>query len=65
MYGLTFGYARSVQWLLAFFSTFAMSALIVQPAKVITIAIIVAWLWKRQVQPSEEIPPDNYVPLGT
>ncbi|XP_053405410.1 polycystic kidney disease protein 1-like 3 isoform X2 [Mercenaria mercenaria] len=50
LYGLKYGYQRSVEWLVSFLTGFSQSALITQPLKVLAVAIIITLIFKRTVE---------------
>nr|XP_022331159.1 polycystic kidney disease protein 1-like 2 isoform X2 [Crassostrea virginica] len=49
LYGLKFGYQKSVDWLVSFFTAFFQSALVTQPLKVIAISLVFTMILKRPV----------------
>ncbi|XP_064609577.1 polycystin family receptor for egg jelly-like [Liolophura sinensis] len=49
LYGLKFGYSRSVQWAVSFFTTFFTSAFITEPFKVVALALLLTLILKKHV----------------
>ena len=49
LYGLKYGYQKSVDWLVSFFTAFFQSALVTQPLKVIAISLVFTMILKRPV----------------
>ncbi|XP_062612733.1 polycystin-1-like protein 2, partial [Saccostrea cucullata] len=50
LYGLKFGYQKSVEWLVSFFTAFFQSAFVTQPLKVIAISLIFTMILKKPVE---------------
>ena len=50
LYGLKYGYNKSVSWLVSFITGFAQSAFIQQPLKVIAVAVIITLIFKKPVE---------------
>ncbi|XP_041369822.1 polycystic kidney disease and receptor for egg jelly-related protein-like [Gigantopelta aegis] len=50
LYGLKYGYNKSLSWLISFFTSFFQSALIIQPLKVFFVAFLVTLLLKQPVE---------------
>ena len=50
LYGLKYGYNRSVSWLVSFLTGFTQSACITQPLKVICIAVIITLIFKKPAE---------------
>ncbi|XP_077985128.1 polycystin-1-like protein 2 [Glandiceps talaboti] len=50
LYSMEWGHEKSVKWLISFFLSFFESLLLVQPAKVILLALFVALIWKKPEQ---------------
>lgn len=49
LYGLKYGYQKSVDWLVSFFTAFFQSAFITQPFKVIAISMVFTMILKKPV----------------
>uniref|UniRef100_A0A8W8HNY2 Polycystic kidney disease protein 1-like 2 n=1 Tax=Magallana gigas TaxID=29159 RepID=A0A8W8HNY2_MAGGI len=49
LYGLKYGYQKSVDWLVSFFTAFFQSAFITQPFKVIAISLVFTMILKKPV----------------
>ncbi|KAK3100011.1 hypothetical protein FSP39_013442, partial [Pinctada imbricata] len=61
LYGLQYGLAKSVDWLISFFTAFFQSAMITQPLKVFIMAMLITVIFKKPVQfqqLQDERPPD-------
>ena len=52
MYGLTYGYARSVAWTVSFISTFFQDTAILEPVKIVTIAVFVTFIVGARARPN-------------
>ncbi|CAG2188171.1 PKD1L2 [Mytilus edulis] len=50
LYGLKYGYQKSVEWLVSFFTAFFQSACFQQPIKVFAIAMILTYIFKKPVE---------------
>ncbi|KAL4227725.1 Polycystic kidney disease protein 1-like [Mactra antiquata] len=50
LYGLKYGYQKSIEWLVSFFTGFSQSALVTQPIKVLGVAIAFSFLFKKAVE---------------
>jgi hypothetical protein len=50
LYGLSYGYARSVDWLVSFLTAFFQSALVQQPIKVVCLAVILTLIFKKPAE---------------
>ncbi|KAK3597481.1 hypothetical protein CHS0354_041902 [Potamilus streckersoni] len=50
LYGLKFGYEKSLNWLVSFFTAFTNSTCVIQPVKVLFIAALLTLILKRTVQ---------------
>ena len=65
LYGLRFGYARSVEWLISFFTTMGQNVIFMEPIRVLVIAAIVALIFNTAVEPlSEGIDIEQNIVLG-
>ncbi|XP_048253676.1 uncharacterized protein LOC124131324 isoform X2 [Haliotis rufescens] len=59
LYGLKYGYQKSVDWLVSFLTAFTQSATVTQPIKVVVLAVLLTQILKRPVNydswtPTEE-----------
>ena len=61
LYGLQYGYRKSVKWFLAFFSSFLLSASVVQPIKVLVITALFTLIFKSPLEIENRV---KDVPLG-
>ena len=50
LYGLKYGYNRSVSWLVSFLTGFTQSAFVTQPLKVIGIAVVITLIFKKPAE---------------
>ncbi|WAQ99880.1 PK1L2-like protein, partial [Mya arenaria] len=50
LYGLKYGYQRSLEWLVSFLTGFTQSAFLTQPLKVFAIAMVLTLLFKKTVE---------------
>ena len=57
LYGLTFGFNKSMAWLTSFVTAATNNAAVFQPLKVVVIVIIVTLLLKKPVGPAADITP--------
>ena len=65
LYGLRYGYAKSVDWVMSFLMTFTQSAGIVQPMKVAIFAAILAARFRKPLSPLQDAEDfERNVPLG-
>ena len=55
LYGLKYGYQRSTEWLVSWFTGFFQSVLITQPLKVIIIVVIFTYIFRRPVTIKEQV----------
>ena len=50
LYGLKYGYAKSVDWMVSFFTAFFQSTFVTQPLKVIVVATLFTMILKKPVE---------------
>ena len=50
LYGLKYGYNKSVSWLVSFLTGFTQSACVTQPVKVLAIAVVVTMIFKKPAE---------------
>ncbi|XP_060069517.1 polycystin-1-like protein 2 [Ylistrum balloti] len=50
LYGLMYGYQKSIEWLVSFFTGFFQSAFVTEPLKVFVIAVLLAFIFKKPVE---------------
>ena len=50
LYGLKYGYNKSVSWLVSFLTGFTQSAFVTQPLKVICIAVVITLIFKKPAE---------------
>ena len=50
LYGLKYGYQKSLEWLISFFTAFFQSACLQQPMKVVAIAMVMTYICKKPVE---------------
>ncbi|XP_070548690.1 polycystin-1-like protein 2 isoform X2 [Ptychodera flava] len=62
LYSMEWGNEKSTQWLISFFLSFFESLLLIQPAKVILIALFVALIWKKPEQIEDDVEENKLKP---
>ena len=58
LYGLKYGYNKSVSWLVSFLTGFTQSACVTQPVKVLAIAVVVTMIFKKPAE-FDDLGPDT------
>ncbi|BFZ04243.1 hypothetical protein BsWGS_07282 [Bradybaena similaris] len=56
LYGLNLGYEKSVDWTLAFFTSFLMNVFLIQPVKVILMVFILVLIFKQKHSLKNQVP---------
>ena len=56
LYGLKYGYHKSVSWLLSFFTSFFQSAFVTEPVKVLAVAFLLTLVFRQSVTYDTGVP---------